>query len=310
MTIKIMNIAKLVSEIDGIQYRDIKCCYDKCPNQPITSHTIAENYLYKLNKDLTKVLTFEPAILSIISKQPPELTRKVDKKKFSTFTGFCNNHDHGIFKLIDSYDGKMTKEKAALLHYRIICYGINHIKTQLLRLQHMSEQNYMQDESAGMGGTKIVTLIKKGFLARRLNYCLKQHLIRKGKLEKMITSDKFENIEYLVIPGSLNNPIFCGRSSHLLNKNHGIFKLPGYSYMPWLTYMTLLTNETNHLVFCWLKSDKKHAKRLNNLLKKETSKTIIEVLAYACSDGFAVEESFYDKHCSTIDTVIKKFRVY
>lgn len=149
-----------------------------------------------------------------------------------------------------------------------------------------------------------------GQLARRLDYCLEQHLLRKKQLERMIRSRKFSKIEFLVLRGGLDNPIFCGRSTFLLHKKHNLFKYRGYSYIPWITYMTLRTNETNDLVFCWLRGDEEYSKCLKLLLKKEDHKKTIEVLAYACSDSFAVEKSFYNKHSSAINEIIKNFRSY
>lgn len=291
----IMKIEKLISEIDEIQYSDKRCCYGTCSNPPIRSHTISENFLYKLSNDLTNVITFEPAMSLIVNKQNPKLVRNVNKKRFSTFTGFCSIHDVKLFKPIDLFDGQINNEIAMLIHYKNICYGINHIKTQQLRLCHMSAQNYVQDKLSDTNGDKIIMSFKNNSLSLRLDYCLSQYLLRKQQLEHMIESREFNRIKFHVLHGCLNNPIFCGRSSYLLHKNHGLFKTSGYSYMPWITYMTLLTN---NLVFCWLKNDEAYAKRLNILLKNEDSKKIIEVLAYACSDAFAVEKNFYRKNVS------------
>ena len=79
--------------------------------------------------------------------------------------------------------------------------------------------------------------------------------------------------------------------------------------MPWLTYMTLLTGNESRLLFCWLKSDdahSKHFKKLNN----QDARNVIAILAYACSDAFAVEENYYIKHMPAIEEMIRKFRVY
>jgi hypothetical protein len=80
--------------------------------------------------------------------------------------------------------------------------------------------------------------------------------------------------------------------------------------MPWISYITLLTNNENHLIFCWLEIDNGYTKRLKRLLKNNVPKEIIAVLAYACSDAFAIESEFYDKHSQNINRMIKKFRAY
>ncbi len=54
----IMPITRLVAETDKCVYRSDACYYASCKEKPVTSHTIAENYLKKLSNDLTRVLTF------------------------------------------------------------------------------------------------------------------------------------------------------------------------------------------------------------------------------------------------------------
>jgi hypothetical protein len=309
MTIKIMPVTRLISELDKYQYQSRVCCYSTCQKEPILSHTIAENFLYKLNTDLTQVRTFQPKMLPIATGSKSQLI-PVNQDKFSTFKGFCPDHDNHLFKLIDLYDGNMTKEKAALIHYRNISYGICHIKSQQLREKHMFRQNYIQDKLSDKSTEKTVTILKNGALARRLAYCLNQHLLRKEQLEKIIKSQSFEAMEFTEVQGDLANPLFCGRSSPLLHPKHNFFNYPGYRYMPWVTYMTLLTTNKNHLIFCWLESDKAHAKYLKKLINERETNDIIAVLAYACSDALAVDDKLYNKHAATIEEIIKSFRVY
>ncbi|HAT2138624.1 TPA: hypothetical protein ACT9LS_002112 [Legionella pneumophila] len=304
-----MPIERLMSECDNIQYASKTCCYTGCSNSPITSHTISENYLYKLNKDLTKVLTFQPKIGQVAKKYNPQHVTKVDKKKFSTFVGFCEAHDNDLFSLLDNFNGKMNKEKAALVHYRNICYGISHIKTQKYRERHVAQQNYMQ-QNGEIDSESILPLLKNGALQVRLSYCLQEHLQRKRILEKAIKSKDFESIDFIEIEGGGNNPIFSGRSSYLMHPRNKLFDFPGYAFMPWVSYMTLLTHTSNHLVFCWLKSDKKHSRALGNIIKNKEFKNTLAILAYGSSDSFAIEESVLASHAATIEKVIESFRVY
>ncbi|MBY0544078.1 MAG: hypothetical protein K2Q14_00845 [Gammaproteobacteria bacterium] len=302
-------IEKLIYKVDCLEYQGKQCYYRSCSNSPIMSHTIPRNYLYKLDSDLKNVLTFESAMSAIAKKQMPVIMKQVNQGKFSSFRGFCQEHDCSLFKVIDNYDGEVTQEKIALVHYRNICYGVNHIQTQKLRLSHVSMQQFVETQPAPEEIHKLVKKIQNGGLVNRLNYCLNEHLKRKKKLEHIIQTHSFDEIEYRVLYGSRDDPIFSGRSAYLLHKNHGLFKSPGYSHMPWITYMTLLTKQTNDLVFCWLKGDEFYAKNLNNLLKKEEYKKTIGGLAYACSDAFAVKRETYEKNSSLI-AALNNFRVY
>lgn len=309
MNTAIMPLERLMSECDNIRFESNTCCYTGCSNPPITSHTISENYLYKLNKDLTKVLTFQPKVGQIVRRYDPKHISKVDKKKFSTFVGFCGAHDNDLFELIDNFNGQMNKEKATLVHYRNICYGISHIKTQKYRERHVAQQNYMRQDGE-TDAESILPLLQNGALHVRLSYCLQEHLKRKKILEKAIKSKDFESIDFIEIEGGSNNPIFSGRSSYLMHQRNKLFNFPGYAFMPWVTYMTLLTHTSNHLVFCWLKSDKKHSRALGNIIKNNDFKNILAILAYGSSDSFAIEESVHALHAATIEKVIKSFRVY
>ncbi len=305
--IRIMPVERLMSECDNIHFKSPTCCYRSCSADPIRSHTIPENYLYKLNKDLIKVLTYQPRISRVLKELRPQYVMKVDKEEWSTFIGFCNVHDSNLFKSIDLFNGEMDKEKAALIHYRNICYGIHHIQTQLMRERHISQQHY--DGEGTLEVNEIVKNLENRSFNDRLTYCLEEHLLRKKLLENMIESGDFDEMNFVEIAGGIENPIFSGRSTYLLHKNNELFDSPGYSYMPWITYTTLLTGRANHLVFCWLEDDKKHTEHFNNLINGQFKK-VLEVLAYACSDSFAISEDFYNKHSHAIDEIIIKFRTY
>jgi hypothetical protein len=204
----------------------------------------------------------------------------------------------------------MDEEKAVLIHYRNLCYGIYHIKTQQLREKHLAQQNYAYDASVDEG-IVIKELLAKGRLKARLSYCLQEPLSRKIFLEKIINSREFEAIEFIEIKGDLNNnPIFSGRSNYLLHRKHKLFDHPGYSSMTWITYQTLLTTNCNHLVFCYLKEDKPHGKYFKKILRNSNFEGALAALAYSCSDSFAVTEEHYNTHIAAIDTLIKEFRVY
>lgn len=301
----------LYSKLDKIYYKNPKCFFPGCQKKPINSHTIAENTLYKLHDDLTQVLTLQPSVAFFSKKPDHARIMQVAKKQFSTFPGFCSLHDNEVFKPIDQYDGKLDAKKAALIHYKNICYGICHIETQRLKLEYLCKLTLVPDESSSTAKvSKTLKKLKSGILLSRLYSCLSQHIQRKELLDKMIVEDDFNKINFRFLLGGIDNPIFCGRSSYPLHKDNGLFKLDGYSFFPWITYMTLLTEKENHLVFCWLKSDNIHARRLNRLLRYKTPKSIIGHLAYSCSDSFAIERSLYDKHSKTIIKTIKYLRGY
>jgi succinate dehydrogenase flavin-adding protein (antitoxin of CptAB toxin-antitoxin module) len=88
---------KAHSEFDNLYFESKSCCYTGCLGKPIISHTIPENYLYKLNQPLTKVLTFQPRLGRIVKKFSPQHVIKIDKSRFSTFKGFCESHDNDLF---------------------------------------------------------------------------------------------------------------------------------------------------------------------------------------------------------------------
>lgn len=302
-------ITRLASEVDKLIHRSKTCYYSGCPETPITSHTIAENNLKKINQDLTKVLTLQRRLLRVMTKPDLRLI-PVDKQEFSTFVGFCWSHDHDLFGPIDSFDGRMDKEKAALIHYRNICYGISHIKTQQLRERHIYCQNYLRSESPDVEANRLHKALKGDVFANRLAYCLLEHLHRKEILEGIIQSRDFDQVEFITLIGTLTDPIFSGRSSYLLHPREKIFQLPGYRHMPWISYMTLLTVSSSCLVFCWLKSDKTRARYLLKLTKDKAPREVIEELAYSCSDSLAIEKSHYVRFAPTIDQMIKNTRGY
>jgi len=312
MEIKIENSKKLVSEIDQKKHKSKTCYYDTCKRFPISSHTISKNYLKKLNPDLQKILTFETAVSQILTKDVKSLLKKVNQDKFSAFTGFCAFHDNNLFKKIDSFDGIVDAEKAALIHYRNICYGVHHIRSCLLECEHLSKQNYIEIDAPIESIYEInkITEIDFQTLKIRLEYCLSQHLSRKMKLEKIIKKRDFSKIKFRVLNGTISNPIFSGRSTFFLHKNHKLFSSPGYSNMPWITYMTLLTDYTNKLIFCWLKEDYIYAKSLQRLLGHNEPGKLLEILAYGHSDSFAVNEFLYETHYPEINELIEKFRIH
>ncbi|MGA2655193.1 MAG: hypothetical protein ABSF18_04360 [Gammaproteobacteria bacterium] len=311
----VMPFTKLISEIIDRPFISDKCCFGYCQNKPIISHTIPENFLYKICNDLNKVLMFRPSI-DLIMKQPTQSMSRVDKSKFSTFKGFCSTHDHDLFKLIDTFNGEMDQEKAALIHYKNICYGINHIKTQQLILEHVSKQNYRTNLEVGQNtitpGDNVFEGIKDGTWANRLEYCLKEHELRKKILEEMIGTGDFSTvIFYEFINGGIDNPIFCGRSSFLMHQDSKFFEKPGYAYMPWITYMSLRSTDKNNLVFCFLKNDERHANYFHKLINQNTFlKETLLSLIYAYSDSLAIKESQYKDYSAEIDSIIREQRIY
>ncbi len=300
---------KLLADLGNIKYESKKCCYSLCQDKPINSHTIAKNYLYKLHSDLREILTFEPSSVSRVpSGTNPRYFRPIDKQKFSTFFGFCGQHDNKLFELIDAFDGRLDQEKAALIHYRNICYGVNHIETGLLRLQHISQQRYAGEST--IETNKIKLKLDRSDYKHRLIYCLKEHKQRKATLEHMIHSRDFGLINFSEIHLGLEQPLFSGRSVRLLHPKNNFFRCDGYCYMPWLTYMTLRTSYSSHLVFVWLEKDKKFSNNLNYVLKQEVAlKSIIGGLAYSCSDALAIRKEFYEER-QFLFTEAQRYRVY
>lgn len=229
-----MPIQKLISDCDNIPFHSKTCCYGACSNKPITSHTISENYLFKLSDDLANVLTFQPKVSQVVKAQNSQHVMKVDKKKFSTFTGFCETHDHQLFKLIDSFNGVVDKEKAVLVHYRNICYGIHHIKAQRKRERYIAQQNYTGESSSE--SDEIMNKLITGSLTTRLTYCLNEHLLRKKLLEHIISSRNFDAIDFIEIPITSMNPS---------NANHTLV------YTIFNNSLSLKKNVSSH---CWVKS--------------------------------------------------------
>lgn len=304
-----MPIQHLISRMNRIGIHPKTCCFGSCINPPIFSHTISENQLYKLHPDLQQLLTFDPDINSLLKHPQTIQLIKIIADKFSTFPGFCNDCDTKLFRLIDNYGGAINNEIATLIHYRVISYGIHHIKMQLRAERLVSSQQFQgntDNPNIKIGHRKL----KKGAFTRRLNYCLNAHEIRKKMLEDAICQNKFESINFIATPGSLDNPIFCGRSSILLHENDGFFREDGYTFMPWITYMTLRTNSTNCLVFCWLKQDGSRIDGLTNLINTGNFKEVIAKLAYGYSDAMAIKADHYNKHAASIDYIIKNCRTY
>lgn len=304
----VMPIEKLISNLDNLLYEDNRCSNHTCDNLPIGSHVIPKNFLYRLSPDLKQVLMPQPKLNKVRKAQ---MVCNVDNNSFSIFKGFCSSCDTKIFKSIDEFDGTMTPKKAALIHYRIICYGIIHINTQLLREYHSSRQNYIDDSQ--VGSEKTYELIKSRQLANRLQECLEHYRTRKKLLEEMIFSENFSEIDFFESTGSLDNPLFFGRSNVFLHsdkKDEKLFSSPGYSLMPWITYMTLLSKEKNHLIFCWLELDKHLFENTKKILYGKELDKFFAALAYGVSDTFAITRTFYNKNKAIIDETMVKCRTY
>jgi hypothetical protein len=301
-----MPLNKLLSEQDDIQWKSDCCMYADCKQQPIKSHIIPSNYLYKLDADLKKILMLQQSLVAI-SKEPlqPRL-RFLKKDSFSTFIGFCQEHDSKLFKCIDLFNGTGTKEIATLAHFKNICYGITHINSCILQLKHYKSQNYtLQSNAEGQG---VYDLLYSNVLSKRLEDCLRLHKKRKILLEMMIRHKDYENIRFFEISGSLNNPVFSGRSTSPLLINDAL-NYPGYGHFPFFSYLTLLSEEKNLLIFTWLEKDKKHSENLSIQLKKVNALDILALSIYGTSDALAMTQSHYDKHAELIDKMLA-IRVY
>lgn len=252
----------------------------------------------------------EPSCISRIPDNLPwKYTKSLNKEKFSTFFGFCQNHDDNLFKRLDTFDGIIDSEKATLVHYRNICYGIYHIKISLKKVQHLSRQNYAGPSTSE--SENCLENLKNGYFEARLNDCLKQHNLRKKILEDMINAKDFKSINFFSIGLGLEQPIFSGRSHYILHPEHEFFSEGGYPYLSLISYMTLRTENRNELLFVWLERDKNHAEYLKNIIGEEKKfKTLIGTLAYACSDALAMNKDFYTQNSDIFNEAFKNLRTY
>jgi len=223
--------------------------------------------------------------------------------------GFCKKHDNNLFKEIDEFNGQINKKKAALIHYRNICYGIHHIKISSERVQYLSRQNYEGESTPE--SVECLKNLKNGYFENRLNSCLDEHNLRKEMLEIMIDTGNFTSMNFFSIGLGLEQPIFSGRSHYILHPEEHICLEGGYPYFPWISYMTLRTNTRNDLLFSWLEKDTNKAKYLENIIGKEIElKNLIGTLAYACSDALAMNQKLYNQNCKIINEAFKSLRAY
>ena len=281
-----------------------KCKFLDCDKNPINSHTIPTNMLNKMCPNPSDISIFKHEITKsedviIIEKKP------INKTKFSAFSGFCSDHDSNLFKMIDEFDGNMTQEKAALIHYRTICYGIHDIYEAIAKATHLKNQKYYANDEVSIECAKLHTYLKSDTPLNRLNYCLEEHLKRKQTLENMILEADFEAIRYEVFPNGAPNIVFFGRSNYLLHPNKPFFKIKGYSYMPWVSYITLIHHNKSDLIFCWLEDDSQYLKYYNKQMVLTNYKPFIEKLAFCTSDSFAIENTLYETHRENITAMIK-----
>lgn len=313
METKAMPAKSLFNTIDGIEHKNSECMFNGCDISPINSHVIPENYLYKLDRNLKQIVMLQRKMLPRIVKDESML--KVSKEKFSTFHGFCQKHDAELFKEIDLFDGKVDKRQAALVHYKNICYGVWHIKTYLLKIKHTFQQKFVEDGQETfidkLAAKKFKDLDYREKVIKRLEFCLQEYESRKKDIENMLNSKEFEEIVFEVLPvADLDNPIFSGRSTPAIYGDNNY--LEGYPYMPYVTYMTLVTEKGIYLIFCWLRKDKIYAKNLESLFSASTSdfRQSIAELAWIYSDFAAAKESVYEKHKQIIDSSVKSHRPY
>ena len=254
MKSQILPSKALLKDFNEQRHINDTCIYPGCVEKPIRSHTISKSSIRKLNNDTIQ--------LKVVNDNIFDRIKNFDDRNFfndcrisnvSTFYGFCKVHDTNLFKPIDQFDGTITNEIALLSHYRIICFGLDNIKTQFLQEELLRVSQYVG--SAPKKTHEFLRKLKKGYFKRRLDMELEAYLARKELCEAMIINKKFNRINCHGYDGSKNNPLVSGRCGAFFH--HFSRKVPkGFLHqMPYITYTTLHNGNFTTLLFTMLDID-------------------------------------------------------
>ncbi len=283
----------LLKDFNEKRYVNDKCMYPGCIEKPIRSHTISKSSIRKLNSDTIQ--------LKVVNDNIFDRIKNFDNRNFfndcrisnvSTFYGFCNTHDTSLFKPIDQFDGTITNEIALLSHYRIICFGLDNIKTQFLQEEFLRVSQYVG--SAPKKTHEFLRKLKKGYFKRRLDIELEAYLARKELCETMKINKKFNRINYYRYSGSKYNPLVsgrCGAFFHHFNK-----KLPrGFLHqMPYITYTSLHNGDSTTLLFTMLDIDSEYYPDLVTFTDPKDFHKRLERLFFGHSDFCILNEPLSD----------------
>lgn len=90
----------LIADFNDIKHNNKVCMYPGCDEPAINSHVLSKASIrkYANNRIIQlQTITYDP-FENIKPKAKRKYYKPCDLNKVSTFKGFCNKHDHNLFK--------------------------------------------------------------------------------------------------------------------------------------------------------------------------------------------------------------------
>jgi hypothetical protein len=279
----------LLADFNKIRHNNEQCMYAECTNKPIRSHTISKSSIRQLNTETIQLRVVNDNIFDLIKCFDDRIFfNECRISKVSTFYGFCSGHDTRLFKPVDQFDGTITNEIALLSHYRIICFGLDNIITQLKREELLRISQY--SGPASKNTHEFLRKLNKGYFKRKLEMEQQVYLERKELCETILAKKEFHRVNCIGYDGSKNNPLVsgrCGAFFHGFSRNGQRGLLPR---MPYITFTTLHNGDCTTLLFTMLDLDIEYYPDLLTFIDHKDLHKRLERLFFGHSDFCILNE--------------------
>jgi len=111
----------------------------KCPNIPISSHTIQKSVGLRAIAKNNHVMTFMAGMNGLNRNHGKLKATRKGIQSASTFPGFCEEHDGELFAPIEKKDWVNSKENAFLFSLRAVSYEVFSKKRALFSASYLQE---------------------------------------------------------------------------------------------------------------------------------------------------------------------------
>lgn len=263
-----MNEHELRQKIIEIKNRALEkqlgCFCPNCKEDAIKSHTISK-------RELRSVLTGEKFYYLSINLHKPGLVEISDKKgvnKFSTFYGFCRDHDNNLFEEIDNlvdldFSDKEKVEKILFLSmFRRVSQELYLKKAHLQG--DLDVKDFYENNNIGY--------FREGFdfAEKGLRMAIKDLTKLYNKLASDLVKNKFNKIKYKVysfdsLPIALSSvyaPVECFEGCKIQDLKDG-------NILSIISFFTFHTPSKHYMVFVWHKTDNGVCQKFISSIKKD-----------------------------------------
>lgn len=299
----------LIVDYHRIKHENKICMWPGCGEPTINSHVLSKASIRKYSNNQIielQTITYDPFHITK-PKDQREYYEPCNLKKVSSFKGFCFKHDHDIFYELDNYDGVITSKIVLLSHYRNLCYGLNTIQRQLKQNDFLRKAAFVGESTKKT--SEIARKLKNGFFERGLKMAEEDYLNRKRVCEQMIAANRYQEINYIYLQGSMNDALFSGRAGIFVHQFNSI-RLPKrfMAQMPYIMYLSICDGATCKLIFSYLNEDREYNKDLDAFINHPDLKKRLEVLIYSQSDCCIVRKKIPQDWHNSIKGIVDFYR--